>query len=368
MLFKMVTRLTKDSTIKLEEVKVQMEEKISVEEWNSATQVNDSLDFQCNVGESVNVHIQIYPKGCDPTGCDVCEECNKYGCDSVCVFVSLETPDDSLTCLLWAGRFQKQGSDNSPVNLHDDKTWKIRKGPRPSFEDNQYGGHVLKAADIPEHTIDGFLVFKAEIQVSFNQERYFDKNIEKHTFFNNLFKKFGDDDSDFTVKSSEGKIIPCHKIILSAHSEYFKTLLESGKGNEPAFKEKIINEVSFVDIDHSTMTLLLRYMYSLDIPSTVTKENVTELMMAADRLQMKELVQKCVSLLMDVARKSDHIQTFIIVDKIQPKGSARQDLLDMMRKDKKLVAASEDFPLFVEKYPSLAVEFMKAVCLDQSGI
>ena len=116
------------------------------------------------------------------------------------------------------------------------------------------------------------------------------------------------------------------------------------------------------------MTLLLRYMYSLDIPSLMTKEKVTEVMMAADRLQMKELVQRCVSELMGVARKSDHIQTFIIVDKIQPTGSARQDLLDMMRRDKKLVAASEDFPLFVEKYPSLAVEFMKAVCLDQGFI
>ena len=364
----MVTRLIKDGTFKLEVFKVQMEQKISAEEWDLATQVNDSLQFTCVIGDEA-LQIHIYPKGCD--GCD---EFAEYGCDSVCVFVSLcppnleNIPDDRSTCLLWAGRFQKQGSDNSPVNLHDDKTWKIRKGPRPTIEDAEYGGHLLKAADILEHTINGFLVFKAEIQVSFNQHRYFDNNIEKHTFFNNLLKKFGDNDSDFTVKSSEGKIIRCHKMILSAHSEYFRTLLDSGKGNEPAFKENIVDEVSFIDIDHSTMTLLLRYMYSLDIPSTMTKEKVTELMMAADRLQMNELVQRCVSLLMGEAHKSDHIQTFIIVDKIQPKGSARQDLLQMMRRDKKLVAASEDFPLFVEKHPSLAVEFMKAVCLDQGFI
>ena len=179
---------SKDGTFKLEVFKVQMEQKISAEEWDLATQVNESLLFNCNIGDLEALEIHIYPKGCD--GCD---ECAKYGCDSVCVLVSLgppnmpNIPDDRSTCLLWAGRFQKQGSDDSPVNLHDDKTWKIRKGPRPTIEDAEYGGHLLKAADILEHTINGFLVFKAEIQVSFSptisfthvEDRFFDQNLEQ---------------------------------------------------------------------------------------------------------------------------------------------------------------------------------------------
>ena len=140
----------------------------------------------------------------------------------------------------------------------------------------------------------------------FNQYHYIDKNIEKHSFFDNLLKKFEDNNSEFTVTSSEGKIICCHKIILSAHSEYFRTLLESEKRNEPAFKDNFVNEVSFVDIDDSTMTF---FLYSLNIPSLMTKEKVTELMMAADRLQTKELICRCFSVLMDVAHTSDHIQS-----------------------------------------------------------
>ena len=56
--FKMVTGLTKDGTVKLEEFKVKMEQKISVE----ATEVYDSLHFKCKVRESGNLDIQIYPK------------------------------------------------------------------------------------------------------------------------------------------------------------------------------------------------------------------------------------------------------------------------------------------------------------------
>ena len=63
-------------------------------------------------------------------------------------------------------------------------------------------------------------------------------------------------------------------------------------------------------------------------------------------------------------KKRDLIQTFIIIDKMRPQDVTRKDLFEMMTRDKKAVAASKDFPLFAEKYPSLIVEFVKAICLD----
>ena len=180
--------------------------------------------------------------------------------------------------MLWAGKFQKNGDDSGFVRLHDKKTWIIRLGLHPEDNsDTEYGAKLLKTADIPEHTFDGFLVFKAEIQVSLSpsksfkhvKDRYFDHTLEKRAFFDNLIRKFGAADSDFTVKSSDGNNVPCHKLILSAHSGYFKTLLESG--SEPAFKEKIINEVSLEGIAYETLSLLLCYMYSLDLVNSKSR-------------------------------------------------------------------------------------------------
>ena len=82
----------------------------------------------------------------------------------------------------------------------------------------------MTAAEIPEHIIKGFLVFRAEIQLTIGQYRrdiYFDKNIETQAFLANLTQKLGDDDSDFTVKASDGVTFRCHQLILSAHSDYF---------------------------------------------------------------------------------------------------------------------------------------------------
>ena len=212
----MATSLTKDFTPKQKVVKIQMEQKISVEEWNSATEVEDRLCFKCEIGGAGNINVHIYPKG---------RTSSEEPSDAVCVYVSTDTPEYISTSLLWPGKFQKTGDDNGPVKLHDNKTWKIRDGPHPENLDKEYGGEILDAADIPEHTINGCLVFKAEIQVSFSptisfthvEDRFFDQNLEKHAFFDNLIKKFGDADSDFTVKSSEGNKILCHKLILSAN-------------------------------------------------------------------------------------------------------------------------------------------------------
>ena len=79
---------------------------------------------------------------------------------------------------MWAGKFQKQGDGNKAVHLENDKTWTYRHGPcpisavtwamvhGPVTPDKGYGGPIITAAEIPEHIINGFLVFSAEIQLS----------------------------------------------------------------------------------------------------------------------------------------------------------------------------------------------------------
>ena len=57
------------------------------------------------------------------------------------------------------------------------------------------------------------------------------------------------------------------------------------------------------------------------------------------------------------------IQTFILIDRFEPKCAARKNIFEQMKKNKKAIAKSPDFPLFVKMYPDLAVEFMQAVLL-----
>ena len=167
--------------------------------------------------------------------------------------------------LVWAARFQKQGGDKNGVWLEDEKTWTYRHGPEPTTSGKKYGGKLMTTAEIAEHIIDEMLVFHAEIQLSMGEkgsELYFDKNIETQAFLTRLMQKFDDDNSDFTVKVSDGKKFTCHKLVLSAHSEYFKRLLESGIGMAPPFNENKDNEVILEDVDYEIMSLIMTYMYS----------------------------------------------------------------------------------------------------------
>ena len=98
--------------------------------------------------------------------------------------------------------------------------------------------------------------------------------------------KFGSEDSDFSVVC-EDKEIRCHKLILALQSEYFKTLFtqtvtKEGKG----FNENDSNKVTIEDIDNDTMGLLLFYLYSLKLPECLSRDQVSELLVAADRLQV----------------------------------------------------------------------------------
>ena len=95
------------------------------------------------------------------------------------------------------------------------------------------------------------------------------------------------------MKSSDEKIFRCHQLVLSTRSDYFKTLLESGNGTAPSSDENKTNEVSLEDIDHKIMSLILHYMYSLDLPNGITRGQLTEILVTADRLQMAQLVTRC---------------------------------------------------------------------------
>ena len=156
-----------------------------------------------------------------------------------------------------------------------------------------------------------------------------------------------------------GKYFP----VTTAHSGYFRTLIKPKNETVPLFNEEETNEVSLEDVDHETMSLIVGYMYSLHLPRPMNTEQVTELLVTADRLQINQLVTKCISLLMCNLKKTKLIQTLILIDKFEPKCAARKNIFEQMKKNKKAIAKSPDFPLFVKRYPDLVIEFMQAALL-----
>ncbi|XP_055349187.1 kelch-like protein 2 [Paramacrobiotus metropolitanus] len=79
--------------------------------------------------------------------------------------------------------------------------------------------------------------------------------------------------------------IPCHRIVLSAHSTYFLTMFTSD------YKESADRDIQLRNIDSRTLTELVTYAYTLDI--AVAEENVEPLLVAALFLDFAPVVRMC---------------------------------------------------------------------------
>jgi len=84
---------------------------------------------------------------------------------------------------------------------------------------------------------------------------------------------------------AEGKILPAHKFMLAARSQAFHALFFRG------MRESKQEEIVLHDISYGVLCLLVEYFYTDSI--TITGENVTELLQAADKFQVLRLKALC---------------------------------------------------------------------------
>ncbi|KAM8975845.1 LOW QUALITY PROTEIN: kelch-like protein 35 [Pelodytes ibericus] len=103
----------------------------------------------------------------------------------------------------------------------------------------------------------------------------------------NVYRKSG----VFTdvVLRIEGHDFPCHRVILSANSSYFRAMFG---GNH---KESNLNVVNMQKISASTMSVLLDYVYGGCI--TIQEDNVEGILQATDLLHIYRLRDACVKFL-----------------------------------------------------------------------
>ncbi|XP_023348300.1 kelch-like protein 22 [Eurytemora carolleeae] len=86
--------------------------------------------------------------------------------------------------------------------------------------------------------------------------------------------------SDITLVVGQEKL-KAHKLILATQSDFFKGL----------FRNEKKDEVTIDICSYSTLSTILKYFYTGS--SEITIENVQDILVAANFLQVKELIRKC---------------------------------------------------------------------------
>jgi hypothetical protein len=101
----------------------------------------------------------------------------------------------------------------------------------------------------------------------------------------------------------------CHRVIVASSSPYFQALLTH------QFKENHLDTIELSDIDSSTFSLLLRYIYSGKIE--LDDHNVHDLLIASDMFQMDEIFQFCCHYLSIRLNEENVIETWKIADELE---------------------------------------------------
>ena len=101
----------------------------------------------------------------------------------------------------------------------------------------------------------------------------------------------------------------CHRIIVASSSPYFQALLTH------QFKENHLDTIELADIEASTFSQLLQYIYSGKIE--LDDRNVHDLLIASDMFQMDEIFQFCCHYLSIGLNEENVIETWKIADELE---------------------------------------------------
>jgi hypothetical protein len=104
-----------------------------------------------------------------------------------------------------------------------------------------------------------------------------------------LLKHYGDEEfADFTLKSSDGKMLKVHRMIMADKSEYFKRMLTTD------MQEKESNLVWFNDINSSTLKELVKFIYT-GKATIADNKMAKDLLYAAEKFGLEALKSFCAS-------------------------------------------------------------------------
>ena len=117
----------------------------------------------------------------------------------------------------------------------------------------------------------------------------------------NIFNNIKDAHPDMTLLCIEdGVKLQCHRIILSACSDYFENLFNWNNENVIEVHNGITGE---------TLETILNYVYSGEI--SLTLENVCDQLVAANYFTIEEIVDKCIHFILDNLEINNAMDMFI---------------------------------------------------------
>lgn len=119
-----------------------------------------------------------------------------------------------------------------------------------------------------------------------------------------------DEFKDCELHASDGTAYKSHKIVLAATSPIF---LEMFSADTPEAKTSVFK---FEEIDSKTLKLLLHYCYCKEIDKKALEENASELLAAADKFQIKELMEICVQYLIEDLDEDNVLKVLPVATKL----------------------------------------------------
>jgi len=157
--------------------------------------------------------------------------------------------------------------------------------------------------------------------------------------------------SDCIVKCGN-KEYNCHKIVLSGSSTVFKAMFSND------FKEKKSSEVVIEDLEESTVTELIHYIYSGKVRNL--NDQALKLLAAADKYDIRELKETCESYLRDKISKANICD--ILIQAYLHNSKMLEELAFRFVKENGHEVLDQSFEDKLKLYPHILIKMLKT-CL-----
>ena len=266
-------------------------------------------------GQSLSVSLETTPK----ENCSIWASDCLYSINSLALGIPLTF--SAADCHLVAGHTSTSGRLHISVPVQSIPSGPIRIRLNGTITSTIYQQNSL---DIPDITVQYRLKRMKSI---FKEEQYWDTEI-----------KVGD------------KTFRVHKVILASASEVFHKMFESD------MQEKNSGIVEISDVDPAVMSDLLTYIYTGDAPNLKTLAK--ELMIAADKYNLQDLICICMKQLETDLTSSNVTEIYLVADKIILGSPLKSACINYVENNYASVSQSKSWKILKDASKELALEIM----------
>lgn len=200
--------------------------------------------------------------------------------------------------------------------------------------------------------------------VEFKCQRVMDP-IENPSFLEYLDTAQGDDlGADRVTFVVDGKKIHAHKFVLTARSQYFKTMINNHQRQRKARRDDdpgVPTEISIHGTDYATFMTVLRFIYSggdAEIPS----ESIVDVFKLASEYALRPLALRCLEYMTDSVTVDNVLSLFSLCETHLPLTEhLKKRCVEVIRENVKVVSASPSFNELCT-HPSLVKALFVPLC------